>query len=576
MSDLTGGGLSRFRARGAVFILLSFALSCAKSVGPPGGPVDKTPPEVVSVSPASGSVNVPLDAHILIAFSEGIDRRTVEKAVFISPQLDPPPEIKAKKDAFLIVPRDSLRLNTTYIVTLGTDLKDAHNMPLAQSATFAFSTGVSIDSGRIKGTIYKDNKGMPGISVALFTVRPDLADRPIDSLIPDYFTQTGEGGSFAFDFLPPDTFYLVAFEDKNKDHLINYGREMLALPFSQTILTAEQPVFSGIDARLRAVDTSTLNLRSVALNPDGLLKVRLTKPLEPPAAHDLFAAAILENGQDTTQNSAIIDYTPLSAYPASDFLLLVPPLTADQKYRLLLDRSPLYPDIADSMRVLTYEFQAVPAQDRVPPTLLEIVPPDKAANVSPDSTFFLRFSEPIDSLGLAGSVWLITADNETVAISFKGRNHFMFEGKPAEGLVYGRQFRWRLDASRIADHAGNRLGDSALSWTFSTVGKDTLGSVSGEINLTHPNDTTSPVLVSFRSVQGGAATELRLEPGRFQFRADLLPGYYTLSAFLDRNDNGIYDYGSISPYELAESFTFGSDTVRVRTRFESTGIILDL
>jgi uncharacterized protein (DUF2141 family) len=552
--------------------IILISLGCAKAVRPPGGPEDKTPPQIFRTDPISGSTRVPLDSPIIIEFSESIDRQTASKALFISPLPEPEPKVKIKSRSIEIIPREDLQPDKTYVITIGTDLKDAHRVNLEQSVSFAFSTGAIIDSGSISGAVYKNGRGVAGISLALFEDGPASWGIPIDSLKPGYITQTGEGGLYTFDYLPTDTFYLVAFEDKNKNRRINAGREMAGVPFSNTEINTIIPMLNDIDIQLHKFDTLTISLRSVSVNPDRLLKVRFSKPLDQSQADNLISLAALTQEDDVAEVK-IIDYTSLSSYPASDFILLTESLTAESSYQISFDLRPLYPDIDDSARMLLYSFVVPKREDQAPPVLLESKPADKAVNVIPVSSFLFRFSEMIRAD--SSSVWLVNTAEESSLVSLTMKDSFTYEGNTISDLDYGSKYKLHITGRMFRDAAGNRLSDSVVSIEFATIGQDTLGLLSGEVTFTSSEDIAYPVVISLNPVGEGEAKQITLAAAQDQFMTNLLPGYYTISAFLDRNANGEFDNGSIIPYQLAEPFTAAADTFRVRTRFESAGVLLE-
>lgn len=550
-------------------------LGCAKSGMPPGGPEDRTPPDILSTQPASGSVQVPTDSRIVIRFSEAIERESARKALFISPVPDPEPKIKIKSDAIVITPRGNLQENKTYVVTIGTDLKDAHRVNLEQSISLAFSTGTSIDSGTIAGTVFRDGKRTAGISLALFEWEPEKATTVVDSLIPGYLTQSGEGGLFSFSYLPSGEFYLVAFDDKNKNRRINPSREMIGLPFSGIAIDPENRSLTGIDIQLHMDDTSKLELRSVSINPDRLLKVRLSRKIDPVRAESLFAAAAIVKEADSTSDIDIIDFAALSKWPASDYVVAAGAMDVGQAYRLILDMLSLYPQVPDTSRYLSYPFEYPDGQDQSPPVIIETTPTSGALNIHPDSLLCFRFSEAVDTVMLAKAVRLIDADDDSSEVAITQSDMFSVAGKPAGGLDYGRQYRLLIDATSIRDYNGNQLSDSAVTITFSTIGLDTLGQLSGEVQFSVPGKTACPVVAAFTPIREGVAAMITIPPGQLRYIVDLLPGYYTVSAYLDHNENGKYDYGTIIPYRPAERFTAPADTFRVRSRFETAGVLLE-
>jgi len=555
--------------------LLILIIGCAKSLPPPGGPIDRTPPEIIRSEPPTGSVQVPLDSDVTIEFSERLDQKTVEKSVFITPQPDPEAKIKTNGNSVVITLPGSLKKDKTYVITVGTDLKDAHNVNLAQSVSIAFSTGITIDSGSIAGTVYKDGKGTAAISLALFETLPDELNKPVDSLAPNYFTQSGENGHFKFDYLPESIYYLAAFNDQNKNRRINSGKEMIGLPFRETVINDEQKHLTGIDIRLHKIDTGPVELRSVSINPDRLIKIRFSDKLDREEAEALLKSAIVRAEDDSALSSGDIAFTSLTAYPSSDFLLAAGPLQSGKSYRLMFDLEILFPAVDDSLRMLSYGFNAVEITDSKRPELLDSDPADGAENVAVDSTFRFLFSEPVDSSALQRAVRLTGCSGDTDVVAIKVLNEFVYQAIPASEMLYGCDYQLLLDESYVRDLSGNIMGDSVTTISFTTIGRDTLGQLSGQLRFSDREDAVYPVIISLKPAIDGRLQELELLPGHQHFISDLLPGYYTVSAFLDRNRNGRFDYGSIIPYQPAEPFATPVDTFRVRTRFETTGIIIE-
>ncbi len=223
--------------------------------------------------------------------------------------------------------------------------------------------------------------------------------------------------------------------------------------------------------------------------------------------------------------------------------------------------------------MLLYSFTVPKREDQAPPVLLESKPADKAANVIPVSSFLFRFSEMIRAD--SSSVWLVDAEEESSLVSLTMKDSFTYEGNTISDLDYGSVYKLLINGPMLRDKAGNRLSDSVVCIEFSTIGQDTLGLLSGEVTFTSSEDVAYPVVISLKPVGEGEAKQITLAAAQFQFMTNLLPGYYTISAFLDRNANGEFDNGSIIPYRLAEPFTAAADTFRVRTRFESAGVLLD-
>ncbi|MCC6652188.1 MAG: Ig-like domain-containing protein, partial [Candidatus Eisenbacteria bacterium] len=85
--------ISAAAAAAAAFALLLAAAGCAKKGMPTGGPPDLDPPRILTVSPDSGAAAVPLDASIVLTFTEDMEPRGTGSAV----ELAPPVEIRQRR-----------------------------------------------------------------------------------------------------------------------------------------------------------------------------------------------------------------------------------------------------------------------------------------------------------------------------------------------------------------------------------------------------------------------------------------------------------------------------------------------
>lgn len=111
--------------------------------------VDTTPPAVVSVSPASGAVGVPVDAVLRADFSESLDPATVSVASFLLRDVADTPvagSIAYSGTAAVFTPTANLARSTPYTATLTTALRDVAGNALATNFVWSFTTGDTLVS----------------------------------------------------------------------------------------------------------------------------------------------------------------------------------------------------------------------------------------------------------------------------------------------------------------------------------------------------------------------------------------------------------------------------------------------
>ncbi|MCK5127363.1 MAG: Ig-like domain-containing protein [candidate division Zixibacteria bacterium] len=569
---MAGKPFGQYVLYSAIVILL---LSCAKSIAPPGGLIDRTPPDVLETIPITGSVNVPLDAIIEIILSEKIDSRSVERGIFITPQLNPEPKIKASGSKIIIEPKAPLKDNRTYVITLGTDIKDAHGVKLPQSINIAFSTGPTLDTGIITGVVFKDNKPARDISIALFESLPENTDTfPVDSLIPEYITQSGNDGRFEFNYIPPQNYYIVAFEDKNKNRRINTDREMIGIPSRTIVMDSLISEITGLNMMLSERKKKELGLKSISVNKDNLIKVRLTNAIDSLEMNSLFQSMTILDLPDKKTEVPYSSVSPLSPFPASDFVVLTDPLDTLLEYELQLDRTVINPTVDDSLKFMLYIFNGNIIDDKSKPVIVAMHPSDSQFNILPATDINFRFSEPVNIWHKIIEAELIQAA-DTMTVILTSEAGFYYAAKSAQSLLSGSNYIMRFDGNEIIDDSGNRFSDSLMSFNFTTIGADTLGHISGGIQYSSSDDAIFPVELTFNPVSGGVAKTIRIDRGRIEFIVDLLPGQYTISGYIDKNSNATFDFGAIIPYTLAEPFSAPADTFRVRSRFVTEDAVVE-
>lgn len=554
-----------------IFFLAFLALSCAKQGFPPGGPIDKEPPRILATFPASGNVNTPIDSDIEIIFNEPINPKTVISSLYFSPRFEIEPKIKIKSDRIIIQPREPLLPDRTYLFTVGTDLKDAHNVKLDQAFSLAFSTGNSLDSGSISGTVFKEGKRTSGISVLLFDDLPDSSASP-DSLKPDYVTQTGTDGNYAFEYIASGNYYLVAFDDKNKNRAINIDLEAVGLPFLPTNIRGKSEAIANVNIRLHRTEAGALSIKSSSVNLDGLLRIKFNRPITELESNRLFKSVSVIKLADSTNGPGLTHF-PITPYPASEFLIAVESLVPELEYRISYDLSSIISDIDDSLKIISSNFTYNESKDLKPPRILYQIPAiSNEAILMPGEGWEFYFSEPINIDLLQSGICVNNDAGDTLMVDLTSISPMLVSFRPRQ-LQFGAKYNLIIDPANLADFSGNRSTDSTIQFPFATVGIDTLGSVSGNVLMT---DSTfaHATIIDFKPVkQGeGRAETIRLPRGQTQFSASLFPGYYTVSAWVDQNDNQLYDFGAIIPYHRAEPFTVLVDTFRIRTRFESAGV----
>ena len=135
------------------FLLFVTLFNCANRGTPSGGPIDESPPIVISSKPENFSVNFTQN-EIEIFFDEYIRLNNIQNELIISPPINPMPIIipmSSAKKSIVISDIDSLKENTTYSFNFGESIEDNNERNPLTNFKYVFSTGKYIDSLKLSG-----------------------------------------------------------------------------------------------------------------------------------------------------------------------------------------------------------------------------------------------------------------------------------------------------------------------------------------------------------------------------------------------------------------------------------------
>jgi uncharacterized protein (DUF2141 family) len=128
----------------------------------------------------------------------------------------------------------------------------------------------------------------------------------------------------------------------------------------------------------------------------------------------------------------------------------------------------------------------------------------------------------------------------------------------------------------VRDTTGERVRPSAIADTLSPEPSEKmLGTISGTIQIQNRDDPSGEAPLCYLSATSTEETDKHAYSvshplGSYEWK--LPSGRYRLSAFLDKNQNTIYDTGRPFPFIPSEPFRSLPDTILVRARWETRGI----
>ncbi|MBX2913793.1 MAG: Ig-like domain-containing protein [Cyclobacteriaceae bacterium] len=241
-----------------LFMLLA---ACASVTSPTGGPKDDTPPELIHSTPANNQKNFQ-GRSIELTFTELIKLKDAKEEILITPSPGKDTKFTVKKNKLIIEPQNDWESNTTYSISFRDGVQDLNEGNPAENLRLAFSTGPVIDSLSISGYLTEtfSEKIPEKITVALY--QQDTFN--IFKHTPTYFTKSNKEGSFLIPNLKSGSYYIYAFDDKNRNLKVDSKTEKFAFKTEPILITQNE-------------DSVTLNLISIDARPLQLTALRHTE-----------------------------------------------------------------------------------------------------------------------------------------------------------------------------------------------------------------------------------------------------------------------------------------------------------
>ncbi len=544
----------------SLWLISALFVTCAVKGGLKGGPEDKTPPTIIYSFPQADSTGVHHLEYIRFSFSEMMDRNSIAKNLFISPPIAHEWEWQGY-DELSIRLLDSLNRDVTYVLTLGTGLKDLRGNGLEQAYTLAFSSGDHIDHGEISGRVHglKPKKNYTVMAYLL----DSLSQNPHfyrDTAL--YITKTGKKGNFRLTNLKEGLYRVLAVNDANNNLLADLPREKIALA-QKDIPVREGRMADFVSMRPAIQDTNppvilsvrAINKRQVSLNSNRTL---FPDSLATLSIRDSASSQKLALFQwSRAQNALILHTAPQDS--GARYVARIAPLrdslaryTADTSFRFSASR-----------RLLKQSFR-----------IKKRFPADSARAVHPLTNLYLEFSLPLSAESLRHLKQAVVLRQNGDSVSFQARHDSpdKLTLTPSAPLLGDSSYVLTLDSTLLRDAFGRTLKDSATQTVFKVNSPDNFGSLSGRITTALP----PPYVVSITRLDGKKEKRVQSLGGKeFEFLF-LEEGRYRLAAFADSDSNGVYSPGSIKPFRFSETFHMSADTVSIRKRWEKSGIIIPL
>ncbi|MCF0199114.1 MAG: Ig-like domain-containing protein [Bacteroidaceae bacterium] len=593
------------------FVLCQLIASCASMGSPDGGRYDEEPPVVVSSTPLNGAVNSQRK-KISIHFDEYIKLENANEKVVVSPPQTETPNIRAVGKQVKIDLYDTLRPNTTYTIDFSDAIVDNNEGNPMGKYTFSFSTGETIDTMEVSGTVLAAENLEPvkGMLVGLYPLDSLWNDTVFTSAPLTRVSRTNGCGQFTIKGVRSGDYRVFALQDQDGNFFFSQKSEAIAFD-TVRVTTSSRP---------------DLRPDTVWVDSTHIDRIRMV-----PYIHffpdDLVLNSFLEGGQDkhllkterlVPENFTLYFTAPQDSMPVIQGLnfdpacLLAEPrehcdtitywitdtlvahsdtlqlqlsyfdtdsLGIDQWYTS--DTLTLFPKTSYAKQQKERqkkieewekdrEKKMKRAKEPLPPeknpyleTFLEVaVKP--SGSIDPNQNVTFTFSEPISALDSSLVHFFQKVDSQYVDCPYL---LLPVEGELRQYCLYAEwepKAQYLFEADSLAFKGALGHTNKSFKQELRVRSADEFGAIF--IRLVGAGDQDSCVVELLNKSDKPVAKQLA-EKGRADFYY-LKPSEYYLRMFIDRNGNGIWDTGDYRLGLQPEEVFYFPQPIPVRAKFD--------
>jgi hypothetical protein len=531
--------------------------SCANQLPPGGGPVDKTPPEIVYVYPPNGTTNFK-DDHFEIEFSEYVDKRSVQDAIFISPAVNGSLEFDWSGKSLQVDFPEKLKENLTYVVTIGTNAADLNNHnKMAQAYSFTFSTGDIIDRGIIEGKIYVAKPQgimMYGYSVGDSVINPTKQK-------PKYISQAGENGEYKLLGLANGLYRVFAFQDEYGDLIYNIGDDAFGCPYREVPITYQDSIFYNLDFLMSREDTLKPRLINAAMTDRYHILLEFNEPVD--------STTIIPGNFTVIDSTINKEINPLYAFRGKgkreNAVLVIKDSLSEQDNNYVAAKN--IKDIAGNISESDITQLVVSERpDTSAPVLYSAKSIPEITEDKIIENFAFYFDDGFDSSLAKKGISVSERKGATVPSKIIFIDNASFKVEVTGELKPNENYVVNIDLNNIVDAAGNKR-DSVYKYGFKPALPNEFSAVSGKVEI--PKDPiTGNVMVVLQSTEAGNLKIQKKADSKHTWKFNrVYPGKYLLWSYIDSDSSSTYSYGKPYPFNPSERFVYYPDTLKLRARW---------
>ena len=520
--------------------------SCAAIAPPSGGPDDETAPKFIGSIPESGSTEF-MGGKVVLQFSEYIDKKSIDRAISISPEPQTPVDVIYEDDEIHLFFPEELLLNQTYIISINRTLTDERNVALDKSIQIAFSTGSTIENGKIMGRVFGEEK----YAVHLWKLNSDIIDTLFFSK-PLYVSEAYDKGFFQFNYLSTGEYSALAVDRSAAGLPLNRERIAYGLGPQLVYNLSSNEVIKNISFMVQR-ETPKIKLTHVDWKGPRWGWMHFNQSL-----NDISFEGVKIIDSDSSE------LTPNYYQDSSEksrFLLTLNDTLNEGKVNLNIKK--IVPNSGSSTSNSAISFRVSNDPDSshlylLKPSLTSIINKDNKGG----PLVSVVFSKPIESF--SDSAFQIISDSDTTLASMTKVNPMEFTFLPKKGWKEKKTYRLLLSSKYLLPIEGKSFPDPIKSIDVISKKKIGYGALLGSLV-----GAQKPSIIRLKLISKVPEYFVSDVDSNDEFYVNELPeGKYELMVINDSNKDKIFNYGTIMPLKKSEWFYISPDTFEVRANWE--------
>ena len=561
-----------------IFLILSALMySCAnRGMGPQGGKKDETPPRMLRSVPQNGATDFKGN-RVEIHFDELFAiRQASENVIFSPPQLLSPTVVVAGR-TLRITFNDEMQPNTTYTIDFGDAIEDSNERNRLPNFVFSFSTGNSIDSLQISGTVLNAADLNPAANV-LVGIHSNLTDTAFIKIPFLRVSKTDEMGNFRLTNMPEGTYQIFALRDRNRSFTFDNPTEDIA--WKDSLVTPSFTIVEKFDTLWK--DTLTIDTvfhrKKTEFEPKNLI-LRLF--------NEDFKRQFLVKSERTARTARFFFNAPQAELPkiaAVNFdinsVLLQASAKNDSLTFWLKDSLTMQKDTLKWQ--ITYPRTQLSGKDSIvtenvnltlrgrQASKTEITPlqfkNNITGNLGANTEIVLTFEEPVLEIKPSGvhlfqrkdTLWVETpASLEAIDDIMRFRLN--------AGLQPGERYKLQLDSAAVTSIFGNENVKFESLFKLRDLSEYAVLIVT--LPPAFPEAFEGNAVLQLMSASDAVVKTQKADEEETIIEF-IEPGTYFLRLFIDENKNGVWDTGNFARRQQPEAVYYFHESIQLRANWD--------